>query len=182
MALSSGTKGFYFRKNMVGGDDHPPYADFILANSQTVTLGDAVTLSSGFAAVCSTNDRPIGIVDSIVDFNGLPVNGFNSHATQTGTVTGDDTYASASDNQTVDQVKVRVSMYRPMDLYYNDADDTLAQANIGTYFDMNSTGDNIDVASGTTSGVWQLMEIDPDNDGDASKGLFRIAEPYWKTV
>src|SRR3990167_7980235 len=182
MALSSGTKGFYFRKNMEGDKAHPPHADFIIDNTKTITLGDAILLSGGYADVCAAASRPVGICVAIVDKNGLPVHGFNSHADVDGTVTGDDTYVSAADNTTDKQVKVRVLLVRPNDLYYNDADDTVAQANIGTYYDMNSTGDNIDVATGTTSGVWQLIEIDPDQDGNASKGLFRCAEPYFKYV
>ena len=180
MALSSGTKGFYFRKNMVGDAAHPPYADFIIDDSKTITIGDAITLSSGYAQPAGTNGRVVGIAQAIVDKNGLPVHGFNSHADQDGTVTGDDTYVSASDNTTDKQVKVRVMLARPNDLYYNDADASLAQANIGSYFDMNSGADEIDVGTAGATGVWQLVEIDPDNDSDASKGLFRIAEPYFK--
>lgn len=182
MALSSGTKGFYFRKNMVGDAAHPPLAEFIIANSETITIGDAITLSSGFAAVCGANDRPIGIAEAIVDADGLPVHGVVSYADHDGTVTGDDTYAASNDNQTDKQVKVRVMIPRSNDLFYNDADDTLSQADIGKFYDMNSTGDNIDVASAATPAVWQLVEIDPDGDGDASKGLFRVAEPYLRNV
>lgn len=179
MALSSGTKGFYFRKNMEGGNAHPPYGEFIIDNSKTITLGDAITLTSGFADVCTAAERPVGICVGFVDNEGLPVHGVVSHADVDGTVTGDDTYVSASDNQTDKKVRVVVMLARPNDLYYNDSDDTLAQSNVGQYFDMNSTGDNIDVASAGANGVWQLVEINPDQDSDASKGLFRIAEPLF---
>ncbi|QGH72317.1 MAG: hypothetical protein [Podoviridae sp. ctg2L5] len=182
MALTSGTKGFYFRKNMEGDASHPPYADFIIGNSKTITLGDAITLSGGYAQAASTNGRVVGVAVAIVDKNGLPVHGFSSHADHDGTVTGDDTFVSASDNATDKMVKVRVMMARSGDLYYNDADADLAQANIGSYFDMNSGADEIDVATATTSGVWQLVEIDPDNDSDASKGLFRVAERYFQDI
>ena len=182
MALSSGTKGFYFRKNMVGDAAHPPYAEYIIANSQTLTLGDAVTLSSGYATPSSTNGRPVGICVGFVDNDGLPLHGVVSHADHDGTVTGDDTYVSSADNQTDKLIRVVVMAIRTDDLWYNDADASLAQANIGTFYDMNSGSDEIDVATGTTSGVWQLVEIDPDGDSDASKGLFRCAEPFWKVA
>ena len=62
-------------------------------------------------------------------------------------------------------------------LWYNDSDGTLARTNIGQYFYVLSGSNQIDSASAAdTNGQFELIEIDPDNDGDASKGLFRIAE------
>jgi hypothetical protein len=182
MALSSGTKGFYFRKNMVGDAAHPPYAEYIIDASKTITLGDAITLSGGYADVCTAAERLVGVCVGFVDNDGLPLHGVVSHADHDGTVTGDDTYTAAADNKTDKMIRVVVMAIRTDDLYYNDADDSLAQADIGSYYDMNATGDEIDVATKTTSGVWQLVEIDPDDDSDASKGLFRCAEPYWKVA
>lgn len=173
MALTSGTKGFWPRKN-ISGPDIPTAFGFIIDNSETVTLGDAVDLNSGFIQVVDAGDKVLGVVVGIVDNKGIPVN--HPDADVDGTVTGDDTYAAASDNQTDKKVKVQV-VISPDVIYYNDADDTLTQAMVGTKFNANSTGDNVDVAtSGSTGGQFQLISIDPDADGDASKGLFKIAE------
>jgi len=183
MALTAGTKGFYFRKNQTGDAATPPIGQFILGNSKTIALGDAITLSSGLADVCTAADRPIGICVGIVDKNGLPVFGPDSHASiGAATVTGDDTFASASNNATVSQCKVQVLIARPGDLYYNDTDSSLTIANVGGMYDMESTGDQVDVSGGGgTPAVWQIVEIDPDNDSDASKALVRIVETYWQS-
>lgn len=171
MALSSGTKGFYPRKN-ISGPDIPTAFEFIIDNSETVTIGDAVDLNAGYIQVVDAGDNPLGVVVGIVDKNGVPVN--HPDADVDGTVTGDDTYASASDNQTDKMCKVQV-IISPDVLYYNDADSTLTQAEVGTYFDVLSTGDQI-TSTGTTAGAFQLISLDPDGDGDASKGLFKICE------
>ena len=65
--------------------------------------------------------------------------------------------------------------------YFNDADSTLTQAEIGTYFDTVAGGDQITGAGatateGSNNTAWILMEIDPFNDADLSLGIFRIAK------
>lgn len=173
MALTSTTKGYWPRKNM-SGPDIPTAFEFIIDDSETVVLGDAVDLNSGFLQVVDASDKVLGVVVGIVDANGIPVN--HPDADVDGTVTGDDTYVTESDNTTDKKVAAQV-IISPDVIYFNDADDTLTQAMVGTKFDSNSTGDNIDVAtSGTTGGQFQLISIDPDDDADLSKGLFKIAE------
>jgi len=172
MALTSTTKGFWPKKNLTG-PDLPVALEFILDDSETITIGDAVDLNAGFIQAVDAGDDVLGVVTGIVDSNGVPVN--HPDADVDGTVTGDDTYVAASDNTTVKQVKVQV-ITSPYVLFYNDADGDLAQAQVGTFYDTTATGDQIDQSSTTTNGQFQLISIDPDGDGDASKGLFRISE------
>jgi len=171
MALSSTTKGFWPRKN-IGGMELPEPFEFIIANSEVVTLGDAVTLVSGYIEVVDSGDPVLGVVVGIVDRFGVPIN--HPDADHDGTVTGDDTFTAAADNATDHKVKVQVIIH-PDVLYYNDADSDLTAAEVGTYFDTTATGDQI-TGTGTTKGAFQLISLDPDGDADASKGLFKISE------
>jgi len=61
-------------------------------------------------------------------------------------------------------------------LFSNDSSGTLATTNLLQFFDLTDE-DTINQSSASdTSGQFQLIGLDPDNDGDVSKGLFRIAE------
>jgi len=95
------------------------------------------------------------------------------------TLTGDDTVATASDNESrANYIQLQV-VVDPAGacLWYNDADGNLAQAQVGSFYDVTAGSDQIDQSTTSdTSGQFQLVEIDPDADGDASKGLFRLAE------
>lgn len=74
MAVSStSVKGFSFRKSLLGVDQ-PVRLRKIIANSQTVTLGDAVRLNtSGYIVVCAAGEPVLGILDGVVDKDGLNV-------------------------------------------------------------------------------------------------------------
>lgn len=167
--------GFFYRKHMLGLTTGA-CAEFIIANSQTITVGDSIKLSSGYATLALAAGPTMGVVLGIVDPNGINIDG--EAADVDGTVSGSGqtlTYVAASDNATSKMVKVQV-MCDPFALFYNDADGSLTQAYVGTFFDVVAASDQIDQSSTTTSGNWQLIELDPDGDSDASKGLFRIAE------
>ena len=180
MAKSAGAKGFEFRKSLVGLE-HPATMDFILDDSATYTIGDAVRLDTdGHLVVCGATDTVLGILVGIVDRNGIPVSADRATGTDGATVTGDDTVTTSSTNTSdaTRNLKGQVIVDPAgLCLFYNDADDTLAQTNVGQGFDLTAAGDQIDVETATDgTALFQLIEIDPDNDGDASKGLFRIVE------
>ena len=167
--------GFFYRKHMQGLTTGA-VMEAIIDNSETVTIGDAVDLNSGYAQVIDAGDSCMGIVIGIVDANGINVE--SSDADVDGTVSGSGntlTYAAAADNQSDKKVKVQI-LADPFALFYNDADGNLAQAQVGTFYDTVAAGDQIDQSTTGSSGTFQLIELDPDGDGDASKGLFRIAE------
>ena len=64
----------------------------------------------------------------------------------------------------------------PNTIYYNDADGNLAQADVGKVY-RTTAGFKIDQSTGAVNTAYPfiLVGIDPDGDGDASKGLFK---PY----
>jgi len=158
--------GFAFRKNLDGSADVPSTLSILGKNSVTFQKGDLVRVNtSGVVDVCDSTEAPAGVVVSVVDNkdSGLP--------TDSGT---NDTWTLASNNETVAKRKVKFIPALANYLWYNDADDTLSQANIFQYFEANDEND-IDVAQATDAGgTFRLIVIDPDGDGDASKGLFQI--------
>jgi hypothetical protein len=157
---------FEYRKSLVTKDE-PTLLYFIINNSETITRGDAVNIdANGHAEPADATEKVMGIVAHVVDKNGIKV------APDSGTL---DNYTVASDNETSAQKKVGIIVSKYA-LFYNDSDDTLATTNLGQFFDL-ITEYQIDASSASdTSGTFQLMELDPDGDADASKGLFRIAE------
>jgi len=183
--------GFYPYRTQ-GGQTGGETRDFIIADSATITLGDAVDLTSGYVTPADTGDRLLGVVVGLVQDKGngqvvsldLDAAGSNS-ATHSGNhgVIGSETVVVASDNTTVDKIMARVNIDTHQE-YYNDADGNLSgDAEIGCYFDIIDE-DQIDESTGVSNGhstaaQFILVERDPHNDSDASKGIFRICETYW---
>lgn len=178
MARTSG-KGFYFRKSLVGLE-HPATQDYYIAGSATLTIGDLVRVNtSGLLVNCATTEAPLGVLVGIVDQNG--VNAFSPRAkgTSGATLTGDDTITTASTNYTdaTKQLKGQVIVdVGGTNLYYNDADGDFTIASLFMMYDV-ADGDQVTTGGASdATGQVQLVVIDPDGDGDASKGLFRINE------
>lgn len=159
--------GFKFRKSLKTADE-PVLLYFTVKNSQVITLGDAVKINTdGFAEISGATSKVAGIVQQVVSATGTAIDA------DTGT---NDTYTMDSDNQTVAGVQVGIITSKDV-LFYNDSDDTLATTNLLQFFDLVAASDQIDVGTASdTGGLFQLISLDPDGDGDASKGLFRIAE------
>lgn len=186
MAVSStSVKGFKTYKSLLGVAS-PLELLFILENSVTVTVGDAVRLdTNGCVKRCANTDPAVlGIVQGIYDQTGQ-IGVFSSRipsaAIAGATLTPDDTIATASDNRTntVKKLSVYVIPDQGEVLYQNVANGALAQSNVGQLFNVvSSNAGQIDQASASsTSGQFQLVSLDPDNDGNTSKGLFRVAQP-----
>ncbi len=171
---------FEYRKNLYGASSVTTPLKVIIANSTTVKLGQAVRVNTaGFIVPASAGDALLGIVSGLVDNSNIPVNGFNYGGNSGHTKLNDDRLTTASDNTTrVTKVYAEVDVALPGVVFYNDADGALAQTNLMQFFDHDSDADQITVSTASdTSGQFQLIELDPDNDGDTSKGLFRISEP-----
>jgi len=175
-------KGFFMREGL-NGLEHVGVQEYILKASSTFTIGDLVRVNtSGHLVTCATGEAPAGVLVGIVSNSGISAfesSRVESAAISGATITGDDTVATASDNVTntaknlKGQVLVDVSGQL---LFYNDSDSTLALTNLFQFFDVDS-GDQVTVGSASdANGQVQLMALDPDGDGDVSKGLFRIAE------
>lgn len=186
MAVSStSVKGFKPYKSL-NGVDIPNSLFFLIDNSITITIGDAVRLDTNgcLKRVASTDPAVLGIVTGLYDSTGN-VSVFSPRMPGTAlvgaTLTPDDTIATASDNRTNTQKQLVAAVI--MDpagaiLYENTANGALTQANVGSLFNVvNGTPGQIDQASASvTSGQFQLISLDPDNDGNTSKGLFRTCQ------
>jgi len=178
MAYTAST-GFRFRKSLIGLE-HPATDNFLLAGSATVKIGDLVRVNTGGLLVrCATGEIPCGVLVGIVDQNGINVFSPRAQGTAGATLTPDDQVATSSTNATdatrklMGQVSVEVA---GTNLWFNDADNDFTISNLFQTFDV-ANGNQVTFASAsdTTSKEVMLYAIDPDGDGDASKGLFRIA-------
>lgn len=177
----------FFPRRTLRGDTTGVMADFLIENSATITLGDDVDVTAGYAGLTGASARSMGVVLGFyrqlgdgqkIALSANAASGYTGTRSGNAGVIGSDTFAAASDNVTVSKVGVRVCIDPDM-LYYNDSDGSLTQAMVGTYFNNVSGSDQIAASTTTTfhesnaTSQWILMEWDPDNDGDASKGIFK---------
>lgn len=172
---------FNYRGQLSGGKENPVTLQVGIANSQTVTVGDAVklqALSSGGGILPATAGSKIfGIVVGITDQYGIDLDN-TSPSNFDGTWTsGTKAYAAASNNMTNKLVKAKV-IVDENSLWYNDAAGDLVVADEFKYFDITSATQIADQNGNDTAGAFLLVRRDPDGDADASKGLFKIAESY----
>lgn len=185
MAVSStSVKGFSPVKSLIGMDA-PNELLFILENSSTFTVGDAVRLdTNGCIKRCANTDPAVlGILSGLYDQNGQ-LGVFSPRIPGTAiagaTLTPDDTLTTASDNRTNVAKKLSAYVYTDIgdELYRNIASGALTQANVGSFFNVVSTNaGQIDQSTASnTSGQFQLVSLDPDGDGNTSKGLFRVCQ------
>jgi hypothetical protein len=181
MAYSAST-GFRFRRSLYGGD-LPAGLRFRVANSATIKIGDAVRVNNaGFLVRAAAGNPVLGILTGIVNNTGINVFGLGA-TTASATLTEDDQVATSSTNQTNNVATGWIEGEVVVDpagalLWYNDADDTMAQTNVCQFYDVVAASAQIDESSADdSSGQFQCVVLDPDGDSDASKGLFRIAEP-----
>ena len=166
--------GFKFRYSLAPGSDES-VRQYVIANSATIAEGDVVLLSSGYLSPGTATNRLVGVVEGIVDANGVPLD--HPEADHDGTWTNSpNTYVASSDNQTDKQVRALVRT-DPLAVYSATPD-----ATIGTTTGSNLQGYYCDIASetapdesGASTSAAQLCihGLDPD---DSSKGLYSIAE------
>lgn len=159
--------GFAFRKQIDGTNG------YVLMQIPAVAAvvyqkGDLIRVNAdGKASLVTTGDLVLGVVESCVTAKGIPV------TPDSGTT---DTWTAPAGTTNVIQYIPALPQY----LFYNDSDDTLAQTNLFQYFPVNDENDvNGSSSSDSTIDTVRLIELDPDHDGDASKGLFQIVESFW---
>lgn len=166
--------GFSYRKSLSGVNQAPAELQILGGNSVVFQKGDLIRVDQdGTAALVTTGDLVLGVCTGVVDKNGLPVD------TDSGTT---DTWTMNSANESTATLKHKVQYIPALAdyLFYNDSDDTLAQANLMQYFPVNDENDvNGSSSSDSTLDTVRLVEIDPDNDADASKGIWQIVESFW---
>lgn len=163
--------GFSYRKNLDGSAYVPSFHYNIGKNDVIFTVGDAVRINSaGFTDLVESTEQIYGFVQTVVDKNGASV------APDTGTT---NTWTMNASNQTSTSYMYQVAVIPalPHYLFSCDSDTTLAQADIGEYFGINTTSDGI-LTSGhsDTPGTleFQLIGRDPDGNADASMALVRV--------
>lgn len=173
------SKYFEYRKNLAGVTSNPAPIKVRVANSTTIKIGQMARVNtSGFAVPNGAANPCLGLVVGLIDNNGTPVDSFGYTGATGHTNSGDDTIVSASDNQTrALAVFAEIAVGLEGTLFFNDASADLADTNLFQFFDLVSTSDQVDQATAhDANGVMQLIQLDPDGDGDLSKGLFRINE------
>ncbi len=157
------------------GSENPQAEQLIIANSQTIEVGDAVKMTTGFVNACDANDRIYGIVTGIVNDEGIDLSNANAN-TFDGTFTGadgtnKDTYVASSDNQTDKKVRAMV-VADPYALWENTADAAMTTAMLKQFFSLVDE-DQIDGdTNSATVGEMQLWKL-PDAD-TLTLGWFRI--------
>ena len=177
MAYSAGIKGFWYKKNLQPGVSKPATLRVLLANSTgPLTIGDAVQYTSGYLTIAATGESILGILTGFCLGDGE--NLFKTNQVHGATLSGDDTVTAASDNATR-SVQVYGEVIVDKDaLFLNEADSTLTQAEVGTYFDTTATSDQVTGTGGAVA-QFQLIElVTTDDEGNTvdDYGLFRIAE------
>jgi len=170
--------GFEYR-GQLNGAENPVAIHVPIANSQTVKVGDAVKLqtfaSGGGCMRATAGSKVLGIVVGIVNKDGIDLDNAPA-STYDGTWDSDNkTYTAASDNMSDKQIKAIVVTDKYA-LWYNDAAGDLAAADLLKFFDLTDQDQIADQDGSDSAGAFQLIRLDPDGDGDASKGIWRIAE------
>jgi hypothetical protein len=174
------SKYFEYRKNLLGVGSSPTPLKILVDNSTTLKVGQFARVNTaGYVVAAGVGNPILGLVVGLIDNNGTPVNSFQYGGNTGHTNSGDDTVVTASDNRSrALAVYAEIAVAVDSILFYNDADGDLAQTNLMQLFDVASTSDQVATGGASdTNGQLQLVELNPDNDGDLSKGLFRVAEP-----
>ena len=174
--------GFIPRGSMISSDDGA-IQTYIIDDTKTISIGDAVLLSAGYADVSASSGANdiVGVCVGIVDASGIPV--WQSGADIDGTLSNNITYVSASDNTSDKKCRVQV-ITSPWYLFYNEADSTIAQTEEGLFFDLASTGDRITGTGSATRCSMQLVKLFSLASGPNSygEGLFRISESLFQNA
>lgn len=132
-------------RSSITGDLTQALTYFRVSNGITVTKGNAVALILGYV---------------------------ENHA---GTV-AEELLGVAASTVTGTAASIEVGVYcDPNILYYNDADGSLAVADLGKVYRPTAGGAQIDQSTGSANSTQDfiLVKNDPDGDQDASKGLFK---------
>ena len=190
MAVSSTSiRGFSLHKSIDGSALNGANLEYIIDNSQTITLGDAVRIdTSGYVKRAATTGAIMGIVVGLVDANGINIfetGRVPATSIAGSTLTPQDTVAVSSTNtsDTTRNIKAQI----PLDpegalLWRNQANNTgLTVTNLLQFYNTTTAGQIDTTSNSDTAGQFQLISLDPDGDGVTSKGLFRICQQQMAT-
>lgn len=165
-------------RGQLNGAENPVVLDILVGNSDAVVVGRAVkmdTLGNGGGIIAATaGSRIVGILVGLTDKNGIDLD--NTTQAHSGTwVPSTQTFTAAADNMTVDCIRGKVIVDKNS-LWYNDTAGDLVVADEYKFFDLGSAAQVADQNGHDSAGAMMLIKRDPDGDGDASKGIFKIAE------
>jgi hypothetical protein len=165
--------GFKYRGQISGAQD-PILENLIISSSDTIVVGDAVSISAGFIIPATSSTINYGICVGIVSNKGIPLDNVPSSEYDGVWTSSSGTYVATSDNETDKKVRAVVCP-DPYALWYNDTSGTLTTAMLKLKFTLTTAAQISYSTSSATDGDFQLWKLDPDEDGDASKGLFRLS-------
>lgn len=181
MARTAST-GFFQTKCLLGIDPMSTTMYYLIDDSATVKVGDAITLDAdGNARRSAIGEAVVGICTGFVTRTGLNVFTPQAQGLTGSTLTEDDQIAVSSTNTTdaTRYITVAVNIC-PWCLYKNDADGDLARGQLLTCYDVLTGGNQIDQSTTSeTSGQFQLVQLETvkeEDVSDASVGYFKINE------
>ncbi|OGO14231.1 MAG: hypothetical protein A2Y53_03755 [Chloroflexi bacterium RBG_16_47_49] len=164
--------GFEYR-GQINGAENPVLENLIIANSQTITIGDAISMSGGYVIVGTSSTRIYGVVVGIVTNKGIDLDSAKADEYDGTWTSSSNTYVATSDNVTDKKIRAVVCP-DPYALWYNDSDGDHVAADLKLFIKL-ADEDQIDESeTSATVGQFQVWKLDPDGDADASKGLYRI--------
>ena len=168
--------GFTPKRNLVGRTTGIRKS-YIIANSQTITIGDMVKATAGFIALVGAGGRILGCVVGLEDANHLDLEHPQATKTNATYTASTKTAVAASDNQTVDAIRAIVDI-DPMTIYSAQPDQAIGTTTgsnlLGYYTDVPAASDQPDQdTAATTTAQLFIWGTDPEN---TARGLYSIAE------
>jgi hypothetical protein len=145
----------------------------IVGNSITITVDDSVKMASGFIALGTGGALVWGHVMGISTINGMGLNTTGIAGAEIGSFVN--TFATASDNQTVAKVKaiVDVSKFTTYSAEENAAIGTTTGSNLAGYTQDLTDEDTLAESTAlTTTGQYMGHGVDPTNSANAIVNIF----------
>lgn len=185
--MATTDSGFQFKRNVAGRTSGIQMA-FTIANSATITVGDAVqgdtssTTADGCVKLAGAGGLIAGIVVGLTDSNGIDLGNTRQTADWTYTASTK-TVTVASDNETVAKVKALVDV-DPMSVWSAQPDAAIGTTTssgssdeFGSYTDLVAASDQPDENNAgnafSTKAQLFIWGRDPEN---TARGLYSIAE------
>src|SRR3990167_8688497 len=151
--------GFFYRKSLTGNSSGA-LLNVPLKNSEAVAKGDSVDWNDGFLEVSDAGDFVIGVLEGVRG--------------GTASLNSSDAYTALSANQSMTRSATSQAMgqvnVEKDSIYYNDADSTLTQKQVGMYFDCVAAGDRIDQSSRSSSATKSFRCIARNPGGAGTRG------------
>ena len=144
-----------------------------LKNSETFTINDSVKLASGFVALGTAGALVAGHITGLGTEQGMPLNTTGVAGAAIGSFI--DTFASASDNQTVAKYKAEldISKHTLWSASFETAIATTTGSDLPGYFcDLDSEFDLDESDTTTTTMQYALHGVDPRNSAKAITNVY----------